>query len=411
MNCEQTRENLAAYIDGELDEEMVAGIQAHLEGCEGCRDELEMLRQTARALEGFLEPRAMKESVAESVLATLASQKGRRRVPLRTRLAWALTGAAAAVFVLAIFGFFGSQQLQPQPVFADEIVDEALADHTKTMELFKKQVVNSAVRDPETEIRFIRIELELSGLKEKTARLEKLLSCSRHPKRSEIRRYISSVRDLLHFVKKPPLNTPEVISPALREKALKISPVQGVIMVSIGGHADGLEVDIPGGLDDVAKEFMQAKADLYKGDLAGAARAFSVVVKQAPESSFAKDAEYWKSFINIQADDNSISIKGDITVPRHPAWKAEMGKDFMEFISRKHGDHNFDPGRWEEVIEKIGKRMGITIERSEDEQGNTVIKVERKDRRGNVAKSVVKFKAAVKQQDEKKDTEEDRKKK
>lgn len=400
MNCEQTRENLAAFIDGELDEGMVAEIQAHLEGCEGCRDELEMLRQTARALEGFLEPRAMKESVAENVLSALASQKGKRRVPLRTRLAWALTGAAAAVFVLAIFGFFGSQEFQPQTVFADEIVDEALADHTKTMELFKKQVVNSAVRDPETEIRFIRIELDLSGLREKTARLEKLLSCSMHPRKSEIRGYLSSVHELLHFVKEPPLKTPEVITPALREKAMKISPVQGVIMVRIGGPAH-FDVEVPQGLEGVEKEFMQAKADLYRGDLAGAARAFSIVVNQAPDSAFAKDAEYWKSFINIQADDGMISIKGDITVPRHPAWKAEMGRDFMEFISRKHDGSNFDPGRWEEVIEKIGAKMGINIERSEDEQGNTVIKVERKDRSGNVAKSVVKFKSSNRNDDEK----------
>ncbi len=411
MNCEQTRENLAAFIDGELDDGTATEIQAHLEGCGECRDELEMLRQTARALEGFLEPRAMKESVADSVLSALASQKGRRRVPLRTRLAWALTGAAAAVFILAIFGFLGSQEFQPQPVFADEIVDEALADHTKTMELFKKQVVNSAVRDPETEIRFIRIELDLSGLKEKTARLEKLLSCSKHPRKSEIRGYLSSVHELLHFVKEPPLHKPEVITPALREKAMKISPVQGVIMVRIGGPAH-FDVEVPPGLEGVEKEFARAKADLYRGDLAGAARAFSIVVSQAPDSAFAKDAEYWKSFINIQADDETISIKGDITVPRHPAWKAEMGRDFMEFISRKHDGSNFDPGRLEEVIEKIGAKMGINIERSEDEQGNTVIRVERKDRHGNVAKSVVKFKSSPDRdddnKDEKKDAHEDR---
>jgi hypothetical protein len=410
MNCEQARENLAAFIDGELDRETAAGIQAHLEGCEGCRDELEMLRQTARALEAFLEPRAMKESVADSVLAALASQKQKGRVPLRARLAWALTGAAAAVFILAIFGFLGSQEFQPQPVFADEIVDEALADHTRTMELFKKQVVNSAMRDPETEIRFIRIELDLSGLKEKTERLEKLLSCSRHPRRNDISRYLSSVHELLHFVKEPPLNTPEVISPALREKAMRISPVQGVIMVSIGEPVD-VNIDIPAGLDDVAKEFMQAKADLYRGNLAGAAQAFSIVVSQAPESSFAKDAEYWKNFISIQAGPDTISIKGDFTVPRHPAWKAQMGKDFMEFISRRHGESNFDTGRWEEVIERIGSKMGINIEKSEDEQGNTVIKVERKDPHGNISTNMVKFRAAVRGEDRKQDKEENKQEK
>ena len=131
MNCEQTRENLAAFIDGELDEGALAGIQEHIESCEGCRQELEAFRQTARALEEFLEPRAMREGVAEGVLSALASERGKRRVPLVTRLGWALTGAAAAVLILAVFGFMGMEG-GGEVVFADEVVDEAVVTFGKT---------------------------------------------------------------------------------------------------------------------------------------------------------------------------------------------------------------------------------------------------------------------------------------
>ncbi|HUU38914.1 MAG TPA: HEAT repeat domain-containing protein [Candidatus Desulfaltia sp.] len=43
MNCERTKEFLADYLAGELDEKTLAEAQAHLAGCAACREELESL--------------------------------------------------------------------------------------------------------------------------------------------------------------------------------------------------------------------------------------------------------------------------------------------------------------------------------------------------------------------------------
>lgn len=36
LRCSQVLEGLSAYVDGELAPEMVAKVEAHLEGCENC---------------------------------------------------------------------------------------------------------------------------------------------------------------------------------------------------------------------------------------------------------------------------------------------------------------------------------------------------------------------------------------
>ena len=41
MNCEKIRERTADYLAGELDEESLAGMRAHLAECPHCREELE----------------------------------------------------------------------------------------------------------------------------------------------------------------------------------------------------------------------------------------------------------------------------------------------------------------------------------------------------------------------------------
>ena len=396
MNCEQIRENLAAFIDGELDEPDIAGIQEHLKGCEGCRQELEAFRQTARALEEFLEPRAMREGVAEGVLSALASERGKRRVPLVTRLGWALTGAAAAVLILAVFGFMGMEG-GGEVVFADEVVDEALADQTRALDLFKKQAANSAI-DPVSGVRLIRIELELSGLKEKTARLEKLLTCSNHPRKGQIEDYLTSVRDLLLFVEKPSVDTPEVISIALRRKAMNVSSIQGVVMVRAAGSA-GTDVEIPKDLDEKSRGFVLAKLDLYRGNFEKAAHAFNTVARQAPGSQIAEDARYWKWYAELHADGCEISVgsEGQFPMPHHPALREEMRKDFLEWIEPDEGALKPHPNmeKMRRMLEKFGDKMGIHIETVQDADGNTVIKVERKDERGNNATSIIKIKSTV----------------
>ncbi len=305
MDCERIRENLAAFIDGELDGDQMAEVQAHLAECAECRAELEALRQTARTLAELLEPRAMSESVAESVLATLASER-RRRTPLLARVGWALTGAVAAVFILAVFGLIGMEHGGSR-IYADEIVDEALADHAYRLKLFKKQVVDSAVIDPVSGIQLIRIDLQLSGLEKKTMRLEQFLTCSNHPKKSEIAEYINSVHKLLRHIESPPFENPEAMFRALRSEAVKIDLPGDMALVTAPESASG-SFSIPEDLDEAIKRFIRAKKDLYRGNFIQAARSFSVVVKRSPGSPIGKDAKFWKIYSELQGGEEVIEI-------------------------------------------------------------------------------------------------------
>lgn len=385
MNCEQIRENLAAFIDGELDESQVSDIQSHLEGCAQCREELEALRRTARALGEFLEPRAMNESVAEGVLASLASEHKKRRVPLLARVTWALTGAVAAVFILVVFGFLGVGG-GGIDVFADEMVDEALADHTLTMELFRKQVVNSAMGDPKRGVRLIQVELQLSGLKEKTARLEKLLTCSRHPRSEEIRKYVTSVHELLCFVQDPPIHDPSAVFPALKRNAQNIVPIRNIAIVKAMGNAR-IDIEIPEDLDEQIRKFASARKELYGGNFEKAAHEFNLVIKESPESPIAEDAKYWVGYIKLRSDGQTIEIKSNVQIPRHPPLRKEMYKDVMDCWKRRGAkDAHPDPKRMknmQKMLKNMSEKMGIKVETTQDEHGNTVIKVVGKDARGN----------------------------
>ena len=46
MNCTSVADNLSAYLDGELEPELLAQVQEHLNDCQACRAELETLRTT-----------------------------------------------------------------------------------------------------------------------------------------------------------------------------------------------------------------------------------------------------------------------------------------------------------------------------------------------------------------------------
>ena len=49
-DCRERRESLGAYALGHLSEEERASLEAHLEGCPSCRDELEQLNGVVRPM-------------------------------------------------------------------------------------------------------------------------------------------------------------------------------------------------------------------------------------------------------------------------------------------------------------------------------------------------------------------------
>ena len=101
MNCEQTKDRLDEYLDGELSADDAAAVEQHLAGCEACRAELEALRKTAALVKSLPRVKAP-EGLASDVKASLARRTTTRRSLI---LRWASVGgwlAAAATLIIVI---------------------------------------------------------------------------------------------------------------------------------------------------------------------------------------------------------------------------------------------------------------------------------------------------------------------
>jgi hypothetical protein len=118
--CRGWRESLGAHALGQLPEEERAALEAHLEGCAGCRAELESLAGVARLLP-LAEPEHLgtapvpPAALADRVVATIRTERrSRRRRRLRLGLALSGVTAAVAAVALAIFVLPGDSGTGPE---------------------------------------------------------------------------------------------------------------------------------------------------------------------------------------------------------------------------------------------------------------------------------------------------------
>jgi anti-sigma factor RsiW len=127
--CREWRELLGAYALGHLEGDERAGLEAHLEGCPGCREELAALAPVAQMLPHAdparfeLAPEPPPE-LGRRIATTIEGEKQRTEQHRRRRLfgGCVLGGATAAAVaaVLLLFVFGGSSSDAGQPVeFAD----------------------------------------------------------------------------------------------------------------------------------------------------------------------------------------------------------------------------------------------------------------------------------------------------
>lgn len=111
MNHEAVQERLSSYLDGDLSPEERAEVQAHLDGCDECREELELLKVTLDALHD-LPVLAAPDGFADAVLERIpdgvaAAGEDAVVVPLKRKgpgaLVWApIAMAAAACLVIGV---------------------------------------------------------------------------------------------------------------------------------------------------------------------------------------------------------------------------------------------------------------------------------------------------------------------
>jgi len=140
-HCREWRQSLGALALGQLPEAERVALEAHLEGCPGCRAELASLASVARLMpladpERFgaapAPPAALGKRIAASIRSERRAQQ-RRRLRLRIALGGA-TAAAAAAALLAIFALPDGGSTPGQQVAFDSLppgmtIDATLQPH------------------------------------------------------------------------------------------------------------------------------------------------------------------------------------------------------------------------------------------------------------------------------------------
>ncbi|MBN2584193.1 MAG: zf-HC2 domain-containing protein [Planctomycetes bacterium] len=108
--CRRVRENLSAYLDGELKGGARRLIDEHLAECPECRAQLDTLKETWRLLDELEEPivrNDFRREVLARAQAEMRAEETAKAGGRRSLLAGFAASAAAAVF---LFGLFASSR-------------------------------------------------------------------------------------------------------------------------------------------------------------------------------------------------------------------------------------------------------------------------------------------------------------
>ena len=108
MNCQEVRENLSAYLDGELDKQKSSNMAAHLLACTHCRRECEQLQMVNALWQQLPEIEPPPEFISGLNKRLAVTTAGTHKLPIWHRAKrvaqqpWYKFAAVAAVFGMAI---------------------------------------------------------------------------------------------------------------------------------------------------------------------------------------------------------------------------------------------------------------------------------------------------------------------
>jgi anti-sigma factor RsiW len=138
MNCDETARWIDPLLDGELDARNTADVQAHVEGCRGCRSRYEAHRALSsgiRSLElGYVAPASLRQRINEALEAETASvtalRPRQRPTPRRASqwLMWAGWPVAVAASAMLATVLLQQRSLEADDVVAAH-VRSLLVDH------------------------------------------------------------------------------------------------------------------------------------------------------------------------------------------------------------------------------------------------------------------------------------------
>lgn len=103
MNCEQIRELLFDYIDGELDESTAKAIREHLEGCDECKKEYEEMLGMSEAIKESAV--AAPDELHAHIMSGISAEKKHIKRARLMRNITAIGGCAAALVIVVTAAF------------------------------------------------------------------------------------------------------------------------------------------------------------------------------------------------------------------------------------------------------------------------------------------------------------------
>ncbi|MFH1486425.1 MAG: zf-HC2 domain-containing protein [Chloroflexota bacterium] len=148
--CKSARQDISAYLDGQLGADHRKALEKHLELCEACRRELSQIRETVVLLRRL--PR-----VSPRRSFTLSEEQTRVPVPAKTwQPALASATAIAAVLLALLFAGDFLQVLPPEPLVESpltlesggEAEDLAVAEHKRMRAAAPAQATSGARPEP-----------------------------------------------------------------------------------------------------------------------------------------------------------------------------------------------------------------------------------------------------------------------
>jgi anti-sigma factor RsiW len=129
MSCEDARDLLTAYVDGELDLVHSLDVEKHLESCKACARAVENQRTLRSAIQStplhYRPTAALRERIADSLRGSARSQGG------VTRSRWPWIAIAAGVLLAAFF--FGRWPIGSHPPADRLLAQEILDSHLRSL--------------------------------------------------------------------------------------------------------------------------------------------------------------------------------------------------------------------------------------------------------------------------------------
>ena len=115
MKCSKYKIQLSDYIDGRLQNDEKRKLESHINKCDSCRRDLELLqdyRKFSSAVEPADVPGTIKENLWEAISEeSVTKSTGTARMKLYPKLTWMAAAAAIIIFILIIPSLFQPQEI------------------------------------------------------------------------------------------------------------------------------------------------------------------------------------------------------------------------------------------------------------------------------------------------------------